>query len=108
MRVSRAHYRLLWAALSFMDQVPVKNGRRCVFRVVKVSGTIRRVEEEAIRRAKQLMFAAQEQAAGRSSDALASLFGGPSGGGVEDFSMVDAEGDNDGPEGEVLESGGDG
>jgi ribonuclease P/MRP protein subunit POP5 len=45
-----------------MDCVPVKDGRPCIFRVVRVSGTIRKAEEEAIRQARQLILAAREQA----------------------------------------------
>lgn len=43
-----------------MDHVPVKDGRPCIFRVVRVSGTIRKAEEEAIRQAKRLILAAKE------------------------------------------------
>ncbi|KAL2172861.1 hypothetical protein VTG60DRAFT_39 [Thermothelomyces hinnuleus] len=67
LRVSRAHYRLVWAALAFMNRVPVRDGRPCVFRVVRVSGTIRKAEEEAVRRAKLLIQAAKEEMAGKSS-----------------------------------------
>ena len=49
-KVSRDHYRIAWAALSFMSRVPVDNGKRCVFRVIRVSGTIRKAQEEAVRR----------------------------------------------------------
>ncbi|KAL2024039.1 hypothetical protein VTK56DRAFT_274 [Thermocarpiscus australiensis] len=74
LRVSRAHYRLAWAALSFMHRVPIRNGRPCVFRVVRVSGTVRKVEEEAVRRAKLLVLAAKDEMAGKSSsDALSAL-----------------------------------
>ena len=74
LRISRAHYRLVWAALAFMNQVPIKGGRPCIFRVVRVSGTIRKVEEEAIRRAKLLVLAAKDEMAGKSSsDALGAL-----------------------------------
>ncbi|KXX83401.1 Ribonuclease P/MRP protein subunit POP5 [Madurella mycetomatis] len=74
LRVSRAHYRLVWAALSFMNRVPVKNGRPCIFRVVRVSGTVRKVEEEAVRRAKLLVLAAKDEMAGKgSSNALGAL-----------------------------------
>lgn len=59
LRVSRSSYRLLWAALTFMTSIPVKNGKPCIFRVVHVSGTMRKAEEEAIRRARNLIFAAQ-------------------------------------------------
>lgn len=61
LRVSRAHYRLVWAALTCMSRVPGRDGKSCVFRVVHVSGTIRKAEEDAIRRAKQLILAAQRQ-----------------------------------------------
>ncbi|KAJ9149056.1 hypothetical protein NKR23_g4576 [Pleurostoma richardsiae] len=103
LRCPRSHYRLVWAALTFMDHVPVKNGKPCTFRVVRVSGTIRKVEEEAIRRAKQLILVAKDQAAGRGSGALSSLFGSKDP--IKDITMVDdgqgesssedeAEGDN--------------
>ncbi|KAI9789960.1 MAG: hypothetical protein M1833_002127 [Piccolia ochrophora] len=47
-------YRLVWAALAFMTTLPVEAGRRpCVLRVVRTSGTIRKVEEEAVRRARE-------------------------------------------------------
>ncbi|RDA86779.1 hypothetical protein CP532_6371 [Ophiocordyceps camponoti-leonardi (nom. inval.)] len=59
-KCARAHYKMLWAALTLMDHVPVKNGRPCIFRVVRVSGTMRKVEEEAIRQARKLILAAKE------------------------------------------------
>ncbi|KFH43417.1 Ribonucleases P/MRP protein subunit-like protein [Hapsidospora chrysogenum ATCC 11550] len=63
-RCPRAHYRMLWAALTFLHHVPIAHGsgRPCIFRVVRVSGTMRKAEEEAIRRAKRLIIAAQEEA----------------------------------------------
>lgn len=63
-RCSRAHYQMLWAALTFMDHVPTRDGqgRPCIFRVVRVSGTIRKAEEEAIRQAKRLILAAKDEA----------------------------------------------
>ncbi|KAK3390982.1 Rpp14/Pop5 family-domain-containing protein [Podospora didyma] len=76
LRISRAHYRLVWAALSFLHQVPVKNGRPCIFRVVRVSGTIRKVEEECVRRAKLMILAAKREMSGKSSDALGALLRG--------------------------------
>ena len=72
-RCPRAHYRLVWAALSSLTSLPIpsdmsamltpqreKHSRsssstralHCVFQVVRVSGTIRKAEEEAIRRAR--------------------------------------------------------
>ncbi|KAH6668573.1 Rpp14/Pop5 family protein [Plectosphaerella plurivora] len=61
LKIKRAHYRLVWAALTSMSVVPVKTGqaRPCVFKVVRVSGTIRKAEEEAIRQARQLVLAAK-------------------------------------------------
>ena len=50
-----------------MNQVPTKNPRPCVYRVVRVSGTIRKVEEEAVRRAKLFMLAAKEEMSGKAS-----------------------------------------
>lgn len=84
LRVSRAHYRLVWAALAFMNRVPVRDGRACVFRVVRVSGTIRKVEEEAVRRARLLVTAARDEMAGgkkgSSADALGALLRSDGGG----------------------------
>ncbi len=60
-----------------MNSLPMKNGRPCVYRVVRVSGTIRKVEEEAIRRAKLFVLAAKEEVAGKPSrDALDALLRG--------------------------------
>ena len=59
-----------------MDRLPGRNGRPCSYRVVHVSGTIRKIEEVAIRRAKLLVIAAKQEMAGQSSDALSMLFGG--------------------------------
>lgn len=56
LRVPRAHYRLVWAALTHMTELPGsrrgERGKGCVIRVVRVSGTIRKTEEELIRRAR--------------------------------------------------------
>ncbi|KAL4943754.1 Rpp14/Pop5 family-domain-containing protein [Aspergillus oleicola] len=64
-RCPRASYRLVWSALTYMTRVPeISEGRTkrvdlaslsrpCVFRVVRVSGTIRKAEEEAVRRARR-------------------------------------------------------
>lgn len=64
-RVPRASFRLVWSALTYMSHVPAQgseagqklpNGGRerpCVFRVLRVSGTMKKAEEEAIRRARR-------------------------------------------------------
>lgn len=74
-RTSRTHYRLIWAALTLMDCIPIPEGSPCVFRVVHVSGTIRKAEEEAVKRARRLILEARDDAAASSSAGLASLFG---------------------------------
>ncbi|KAF4336606.1 rpp14 family [Fusarium beomiforme] len=52
LRCSRAHYQMLWSALTVMDHVPVKDGRPS--------------EEEAIRQAKRLILAAKEETGSQS------------------------------------------
>jgi len=66
---------MAWAALSFMDTVPVKNGKNCVFNVIRVSGTIRKAEEEAIRRARHVMIRARKLLGEQSEAQLDSIFG---------------------------------
>lgn len=58
-----------------MDRVPVRNGKPCTFRVAHVSGTIRKVEEAAVRRARDLCFAVRDGCAGKVEDPLGNLFG---------------------------------
>lgn len=55
-----------------MDRVPLKNGdgKPCAFKVVRVSGTIRKAEEEAIRQARQLVLAAKDSVAAAAGSAL--------------------------------------
>ncbi|KAI0856659.1 Rpp14 family protein [Xylaria cubensis] len=74
LRIARASYRFIWTALSFMNSVPVKNGKPCVFRVVHVSGTIRKAEEEGIRRARNLIFEAKGGQVTKLSDPLSNIF----------------------------------
>ncbi len=110
LRVSRKHYKIAWAALSLITQVPVKDGRNCVFRVVRVSGTIRKAEEEGIRRARELILKTRRQLGEKSDSTLDDLFGGAESEGIaetettkeKDALMVDRsdseeeEEDNDG------------
>lgn len=51
-RVSRDHFRLAWAALSYITHIGSTN---VIVRVMRVSGTIKKCEQEAIRRNKVLM-----------------------------------------------------
>lgn len=78
LRTSRTHYRLVWSALTCMGRLPVRGGRACAFRVSRVSGTIRKVELEAARRARLMMLAAAEaegDVVESKGDALAAIFG---------------------------------
>lgn len=63
-RCPRASFRLVWSALTYISYVPATDSpagkrpsggreRPCVFRVLRVSGTMRKAEEEAIRRARR-------------------------------------------------------
>ncbi|KAL2819789.1 Rpp14/Pop5 family-domain-containing protein [Aspergillus granulosus] len=86
-RCPRASYRLVWSALTFMSRVPdirsngrpLKRGeqasltRPCVFRVVRVSGTIRKAEEEAVRMARREIVRLRGMA---EVDVLSGLVGG--------------------------------
>jgi ribonuclease P/MRP protein subunit POP5 len=58
-----------------MDHIPVKDGNICTYRVVHVSGTMRKVEEEAIRRDRDLMFAVKDAAGAKNNSALAAIMG---------------------------------
>jgi ribonuclease P/MRP protein subunit POP5 len=85
-----------------MNQVPTpsKDGRSCIFRVVRVSGTIRKAEEEAVRRARAIMLRAQRELGEKSGALLENLLKAPGGLEVQsdrDALMADAsdEGDYD-------------
>ena len=80
-----------------MDRLPGKSGRSCTYRVVHVSGTMRKIEEVAIRRSKSFVVAAKHEMTGQPSDALTMLFGGKDKdkSNDEDLNMVDAMSDED-------------
>ncbi|KAF7590627.1 hypothetical protein BBP40_002575 [Aspergillus hancockii] len=59
-RCPRASFRLVWTAITYMSRVPEIGDRRnvvmtrpCVFRVIRVSGTMRKAEEVAIQKARR-------------------------------------------------------
>jgi len=58
-----------------MDAVPVKGGKSCVYRVVRASGTIRKAEEEAIRRAREMILRAKRELGEQSGAALDRILG---------------------------------
>ncbi|OAL33772.1 hypothetical protein AYO20_06948 [Fonsecaea nubica] len=85
LRVPRAHFRLVWASMTFVTSIPAPHARSgatggkrggvggavpdtmthpelaCVIRVVRVSGTIRKSEEELLRRARRDVVRAKLQ-----------------------------------------------
>ncbi|MCJ1480346.1 hypothetical protein MMC06_000501 [Schaereria dolodes] len=88
-RCPRAHYRLVWAALTYITHLPPQSQKAqkskdeklqgAVFRVVRVSGTIKKAEEEAIRRARRDILKArrvQENVDGLQSEGVSVMIGG--------------------------------
>ncbi|KIW60256.1 hypothetical protein PV05_00488 [Exophiala xenobiotica] len=65
LRVPRAHFRLVWASLTFMDTIPGPDRKsapvQCVIRVTRVSGTIRKSEEELLRQARRDIVRAKRE-----------------------------------------------
>ncbi|KAF2226926.1 Rpp14/Pop5 family-domain-containing protein [Elsinoe ampelina] len=57
-RVGRAQFRLVWAALTMVRRLP---GTGVVVRVVRVSGTVRKCEEEVIRRGTEVVRRAKRE-----------------------------------------------
>lgn len=87
-----------------MTSVPVRNGKSCVFKVVRVSGTIRKAEEEAIRRAREMILKAQRDLGDQGQSILDDMFG--AGEGQKDVLMAD-KADSDSEE-QGADSDGDG
>lgn len=55
-RISRDHYRMVWAALTFIRELA---GRECVITVRRVSGSVKKAEEEILRRDKRALKSVQ-------------------------------------------------
>jgi ribonuclease P/MRP protein subunit POP5 len=90
-----------------MKNVPVRDGKSCVFRVVRVSGTMRKAQEEAIRRARDIILKAQRGASEKEDGTLDSIFGkgGEQAvvGAAKDVLMVDgSNGENEDEDSEGL------
>lgn len=58
-RCPQAHYEMVWAALTFMTKLPRPIDVPVVVKVVRISGTIKKAEEEVIRRARELVLRAK-------------------------------------------------
>ena len=87
LRCPRAHFRLVWASLTFMDSLPGERYGdpriKCVVQVVRVSGTIRKSEEELLRRARRDVVRAKLEGMGEETTLLDSLIGGGQSGTLE-------------------------
>lgn len=85
---------MVWAALSFVTKLPKPLDQACVIQVVRVSGTIKKSEEEAVRRARLVILRAQREQSGRPNPA--SLSGrGKEEDGMEGWSMAGGIEDRD-------------
>ena len=91
LRVPRNHHKLIWAALSHVTGLPPPRkgvvGDPCIIRVVRVSGTIRKAEEELLRRARQDIVRAKLAAEDQQELSLVKTKAVP----VEDTSMLSIE-----------------
>lgn len=75
-----------------LTKVPIKDGNKCVFQVVRVSGTMRKAEQEAIRRAREIILQARREAElkGSENTTLENIFGQDHNSKVtKDVAMVD-------------------
>ncbi|KAF1950169.1 hypothetical protein CC80DRAFT_427480 [Byssothecium circinans] len=63
-RCPRENYEMIWAALTFVTELPKPLDTPVVIKVVRVSGTIRKAEEEVIRRAKAIIRRARAEGDG--------------------------------------------
>jgi ribonuclease P/MRP protein subunit POP5 len=54
-RCPRDHYEMVWAALTYITHLPKPLDIPVVVRVIRVSGTIRKAEEEVIKRSQQII-----------------------------------------------------
>ena len=99
-RCPRQHFRMVWAALTYMTEVPGSRGapsKKCVVHVVRVSGTIRKSEEELMRRSRRDIVRAKqwEDTVGKNAGVLARWIGstapGPSMQVQADENVVDAD-----------------
>lgn len=83
---------MVWAALTYMTHLPKISKqaalRPCVMQVVRVSGTIRKAEEEAIRRAKEMILKAKQDIQDGVSSSLDAVFGLGHGRSVETASSL--------------------
>lgn len=95
---------MVWAALTFLTLLPkaekADRSRSVVVQVVRVSGTVRKAEEEAVRRARRMVVRAKqmvEQKDGNSEGLLEDIFGaGRRKGQDEMYHGIESEGEDGG------------
>ena len=79
-RCPRQYYRVVWAALTYINELPGirrgEVGKQCVIQVVRVSGTIRKSEDELLRRAKKDLARAKAEEKATGDDVLGRALGG--------------------------------
>jgi ribonuclease P/MRP protein subunit POP5 len=92
-RCPRQHFRLVWAALTYMTELPGnrrEQSKKCVIQVVRVSGTIRKSEEEMLRRNKRDIVRAKEwELAGGGGDGVLARLMGTRQGGIDHAQAVE-------------------
>ena len=93
-RVSRECYRLVWGALSFATQLPKPLNAPCVIQVLRVSGTIRKSEEAAIRLAIGAVRKATRDANGGASMGIEMLKHGRDTKSIGHGDSMDVDGDD--------------
>lgn len=105
----------MWAALSFLTQLPKTSRldlpRTCAIRVVRVSGTVKKAEEEAVRRARAAILRAKRESGEGGVDGLVGLLGSgddDDDGGLLGGGNVTAGSDISDEDGVGMESEGDG
>lgn len=64
---------MVWAALTLTTKLPRPIDTPVVIKVIRVSGTIRKAEEEVIRRAKEIIKRAKEVETGKKDPMMASV-----------------------------------
>ncbi|MCJ1397729.1 hypothetical protein MMC11_000925 [Xylographa trunciseda] len=100
LRCPRAHYQLVWASLTYMTHLPAfkpasghsfHKAQPCALRVVRVSGTVRKAEEEAVRRARADILRARRGG----GPALEGMLGVEGEGREEEGGIVDEDGEEE-------------
>ncbi|MCJ1249793.1 hypothetical protein MMC30_007019 [Trapelia coarctata] len=104
LRCPRSNYQLIWSTITYITHLPKTSRgsqpRPCVMKVIRVSGTIRKAEEEAIRRARADILKARREVGDGAAGDLEGFLGEPVDGGRDgEEGIVDLDDvDNDSEE----------